>query len=69
MKPKYRILITKTLDVPKNVFTALYESEEEAVKAAKDKLAELDGDVAIVTELLAGNTRVIHTFEKIRRAG
>lgn len=68
MTPKYRILITKTLEIPKNMLTALYDSEEEAVKAAKDKLAELDGDVAIVTELLAGEAKVIHTFEKARKA-
>lgn len=69
MKTKYRILITKTLDVPKNMFTALYESEEEAVQAAKDKLAELGGDVAVVMQLLAGSTKVIHTFERARKAG
>ena len=69
MKPKYRILITKTLEVPKNMFTHVYDSETEAVDAAKEKLAELDGDVAIVTELLAGNARVVHTFEKVKKAG
>lgn len=69
MKPQYRILITKTLDVPKNMFTALYESEEEAIRVAKDKLAELNGDVAVVMQLIAGTTKVIHTFEKVRKAG
>ena len=69
MNPKYRILITKTLEVPKNMLTALFDSEEEAVKAAKDKLVELDGDVAIVMELLAGTSRVIQTFERARKAG
>jgi hypothetical protein len=69
MNPTYRILITKTLDVPKNMFTALYDSEEAAVNAAKDKLAELDGDVAVVMQLIAGTTKVIHTFEKVRKAG
>ncbi len=68
MKPRYRILITKTLDVPKNMLTALFETEEEAVNAAKEKLAQLDGDVAIVTEVFAGTTKVIHTFEKVRKA-
>jgi hypothetical protein len=69
MNPTYRILITKTLDVPKNMFTALYDSEEAAVNAAKDKLAELDGDVAVVMQLIAGTTKIIHTFEKVRKAG
>ncbi|MGH2567553.1 MAG: hypothetical protein ACRDGA_04385, partial [Bacteroidota bacterium] len=68
MTPKYRILITKTLDVPKNVFTQVYKSEGEAVNAAKAKLADVDGDVAIVTELLGGNAKVIHTFEKAKKA-
>ena len=66
---KYRILITKTLDVPKNMFTEVYNSEEQAVKEAKEKLAQLDGDVAIVTRLIGGNQKVVHTFEKIRKAG
>ncbi|HEX9829809.1 MAG TPA: hypothetical protein VGB10_06320 [Bacteroidota bacterium] len=69
MTPQYRILITKTLEVPKNVLTAVFDSQAEAVKAAEEKLAELDGDVAIVMELLAGNSRVIQTFEKVRKAG
>ncbi|HEY5614843.1 MAG TPA: hypothetical protein VIL52_02395 [Bacteroidota bacterium] len=69
MTPQYRILITKTLEVPKNVLTAVFDSQDEAVKAAEEKLAELDGDVAIVMELLAGNSRVIQTFEKVRKAG
>ena len=68
MKPQYRILITKTLEVPKNILTAMYDSEEEAVKAAKEKLAELDGDVAVVMQILAGSTTVIQTFEKVRKA-
>ena len=66
---KYRILVTKTLDVPKNLFTDVYDSENEAVKEAKEKLAQLDGDVAIVAKLVAGNQKVIHTFEKVRKVG
>lgn len=66
---KYRILVTKTLDVPKNLFTAVCDSESEAVKEAKDRLAQLDGDVAIVAKLIGGNQKVVHTFEKVRKAG
>ncbi len=66
---KYRILVTKTLDVPKNLFTDVYNSEQEAIKEAKERLVKLDGDVAIVAKLLAGNQKVIHTFEKVRKAG
>ncbi|MBI4429637.1 MAG: hypothetical protein HY562_11020 [Ignavibacteriales bacterium] len=66
---KYRILVTKTLDVPKNLLTAVCDSEQEAIKEAKDKLGELDGDVAIVAKIIGGNQKVIHTFEKVRKAG
>ncbi len=65
---KYRILITKTLDVPKNMFNALYDSEKEALSAAQEKLAQLDGDVAIVMELRAGMARVIQRFEAVRKS-
>jgi len=66
---KYRILVTKTLDVPKNLFTDVYNSEQEAIKEAKERLAKLDGDVVIVAKLIGGNQKVIHTFEKVRKAG
>ena len=69
MNPTYRILITKTLDVPKNVLTAMFDSKDEAVRAAKEKLTELDGDVAVVMQVLGGNAKVIETFEKVRKAG
>jgi hypothetical protein len=64
---KYRILITKTLDVPKNMLNALYDTETEALKAAQEKLAELNGDVAVVMELRAGMARVIQRFEAVRK--
>jgi hypothetical protein len=64
---KYRILITKTLDVPKNMLNALYDTEQEALNAAREKLAELNGDVAIVMELRAGMARVIQRFEAVRK--
>jgi len=66
---KYRVLVTKTLDVPKNLFTGVYDSEDLAMKEAKDNLTKLDGDVAIVMKIHAGNQKVIHTFEKIRKVG
>lgn len=68
-KVKYRVLITKTLDVPKNMLHLLFDSEQEAIKAAKEKLIELDGDVAVVSRVAYGDTRVIHRFEKARKAG
>jgi len=63
----YRILITKTLDVPKNLFHGTAETEEEAKKLAQEKLVECEGDVAIVSVLSHGVTKVLHTFERIRK--
>ncbi len=65
----YRILITKTLDVPKNLFHGTATNEAEAKKLAQDKLVELDGDVAIISLLDHGMTKVLHTFERIRKTG
>ena len=64
---KYRILVTKTLDIPKNLFSALFDSEAEALQAAQSKLAELDGDVAVVMAIQAGTTRVVQRFEAVRK--
>jgi hypothetical protein len=63
----YRILLTKTLDVPKNVLHGMYETEELAMEAAKAKLMELDADVAVVMRVTAGMTRVIQRFEKVSK--
>lgn len=66
---KYRILVTKTLDVPKNMFNAVYDTELEALNAAQKKLAELNGDVAVVMEIREGMTRVIQRYEAVRKTG
>ena len=63
----YRILITKTLDVPKNIFHGLAETEDQAKEIAKAELTRLDGDVAIVSIQEHGLTKVLHTFEAIRK--
>lgn len=65
----YRVLITKTLDVPKNLFHAIADTEEEAKRIAQKQLVELDGDVAVVSEVKYGTTTVLHTFERVRKAG
>ena len=62
----YRILITKTLDIPNNLHQDMFETEDEAVQAAKERLVSYAGDVAIVMELIAGSTKVIHRFEQVR---
>jgi hypothetical protein len=66
---KYRILITKTLDVPKNLLNAVYDTEDAALKAAQEKLLQLDGDVAVVMELREGMARVIQRYEAVRKTG
>ncbi len=63
----YRILVTKTLDVPKNLFHGTAEDEEHAKKMAQEKLVEFDGDVAVVSVLSHGLTKVIHRFERVRK--
>lgn len=66
---KFRILITKTLDVPKNVYHEVVNTEDEAKKLAQEKLLELGGDVAVITSIEHGQTKVVHRFEKVRKAG
>jgi hypothetical protein len=63
----YRVLITKTLDVPKNLFHGIAETEESAKELAKEKLTELDGDVAVVSVQKHGTVTVLHTFERVRK--
>lgn len=65
----YRILITKTLDVPKNLFHGVARTEDEARRMAQDKLVELDGDVAIVSVQKHGVVKVLHTLERVKKAG
>ncbi|MBI3111039.1 MAG: hypothetical protein HYZ01_05660 [Ignavibacteriales bacterium] len=62
----YRVLITKTLDVPKNLYHEVAKTEEDAKKLAQAKLLELEGDVAIVSTVSHGETRVLHRFETVR---
>ena len=64
----FRVLITRTTDIPQNLLHAMYPTEETAVKAARQKLVELDADVAVVMEQRAGYTRVLHRFEQVRKA-
>ena len=65
----YRILVTKTLEVPKNVYHGVADAEDEAKRIAQEKLVELDGDVAVVSAVDYGVTKVLHTFERVRKTG
>ena len=62
-KIKYRVLVVKYKDVPKNLYTEVFESNDEAVKDAQEKLQQLEGDAAIVTKLEGTTQEVIQRFE------
>ena len=64
---RYRVLVTKTLDVPKNIFHGLVDTEDAAKELAKAKLTELGGDVAVISIQQHGLTKVLHTFEAVRK--
>jgi hypothetical protein len=57
------------LDVPKTVAHETVEGkEEEAIARAKELLLKADGDVVVVALVSAGETKVIHRFEKVKKA-
>ncbi len=60
---KYRVLVVKYKDVPKNLYTKVFLAEDKAVADAKSKLQELQGDAAIVTKVEGTTTELIHRFE------
>ena len=60
---KYRVLVVKYKDVPKNLYTKVFAEEDKAVVDAKSKLQELRGDAAIVTKVEGTTTELIHRFE------
>ena len=62
-KIKYRVLVVKYKDVPKNLYTQVFESNDEAVKDAQERLRQLEGDAAIVTKLEGTTQEVIQRFE------
>lgn len=62
-KIKYRVLVVKYKDVPKNLYTQVFQSEGEAVKDAQEKLQQLAGDAAIVMKLEGTTQEVIQRFE------
>jgi hypothetical protein len=62
-KLKYRVLVVKYKDVPKNLYTRVFPTEDAAIAEAKSKLQELKGDAAIVTKVEGTTTELIHRFE------
>lgn len=64
----YRVVFTKFLDVPKNIATEnVFTNEVDAVNIAKSKLASTGADTALVIQLDAGDSKVIHRFEQIKK--
>lgn len=61
---KYRALVVRFLDVPKNLYLKTFEDEQQAVEEAKKKLLELDADAAVVSLVQNGITKVIHRFDR-----
>lgn len=62
-KIKYRVLVVKYKDVPKNLYTRIFYSEDEAVKDAQEKLQRLEGDAAIVAKVEGTTQEVVQRFE------
>jgi len=62
-KLKFRVLVVKYKDIPKNLYTRVFYTEDDAVKDAQTKLKELEGDAAIVSKVEGTKTEVLHRFE------
>jgi hypothetical protein len=65
----YRVSVYKYLEVPKTVAHETVEgTEDEAITRAKEVLLKSDGDVVVVAIVANGETRVVHRFEKVKKA-
>ena len=65
----YRVSVYKYLEVPKKVAHETVEgTEDEAITRAKGLLLKSDGDVVVVAIVANGETRVVHRFEKVKKA-
>ncbi len=62
-KIKFRVLVVKYKDVPKNLYRGIFYTEADAVKDAQEKLKEFAGDAAVVTKVDGTTTEVIQRFE------
>ena len=66
---RYRVSVFKYLEVPKTLSHETVEGgEQEAIAHAKASLTASDGDVAVVALVDGGETKVIHRFEKVKKA-
>ena len=65
----YRVSVFKYLEVPKTLSHVTVEGgEQEAIAQAKAALSSSDGDVVVVAVVDGGETKVIHRFEKVKKA-
>lgn len=62
----YNVIVTKFLDVPKNLFVENFDNENSSIETAKNKLLDLDGDYAVVIRVENGVSKIIHRFEKTK---
>ncbi|MEK7818900.1 MAG: hypothetical protein AAB255_03795 [Bacteroidota bacterium] len=64
----FHVIVTKFLDVPKNIFVETYDSEDIAISIAKEKVIALDASYAVVVKVENGISKVAHRFEPIKKA-
>ena len=65
----YRVSVYKYLEVPKTIARETIEgTENEAITRAKEMLQRSEGDVVVVATVYGGETRVVHRFEKVKKA-
>jgi hypothetical protein len=65
----YRVSVYQYLEVPKTVAHETVEgTEDDAIARAKALLLKSDGDVVVVALVTNGETRVVHRFEKVKKA-
>ncbi len=65
----YRVSVYKYLEVPKTIAHETVDgTEEQAIARAKEILLKSEGDVVVVAIVEGGETRVVHRFEKVKKA-
>ena len=65
----YRVSVFKYLEVPKAISHETVEGgEQDAIARAKAALTASDGDLVVVALVEGGETKVIHRFEKVKKA-
>ena len=64
-----RVSVFKYLEVPKAISHETVEGgEQDAIVRAKAALTASEGDLVVVALVEGGETKVIHRFEKVKKA-